>query len=95
MTHRELVERTPIVTTMLLEAANVQQLQRMWTERTAAGQSLTAWLSVSAALLLWLNFYRVVTPQAKWAIRGTAVGVAMNALVILTVIYFRYLGGQQ
>jgi uncharacterized protein with PQ loop repeat len=90
----EWVARTPIITTLLLEAANVQQLFRMWTEGTAKGQSMTAWISVNVALLLWLNFYRVITPNAKWAIRGTAFGVVMNAAVILTVIFFRYIRGE-
>lgn len=86
------VDKTPLLTTALLEAANAQQLWRMWSEHTAAGQSLTAWLSVNCALLLWLNFYRVVTPHARWAIVGTAFGVLMNTAVILTVAWFRYFG---
>lgn len=84
------VLRTPVLTTLLLESANVQQLWRMWTEHTAAGQSLTAWVCVNIALLLWLNFYLVITPEAKWAIRGTAFGVCLNAAVILSVFYWRY-----
>lgn len=81
------------MTTLLLEGANIGQLRRMWVEQTAEGQSLTAWLLVSAALWLWLNFYRVITPDQKFAIRCTAFGIVMNALVILTVLYFRYLEG--
>lgn len=85
------VDKTPILTTLLLEAANVQQLVRMWSEGSAEGQSITGWLSVNVALLLWLNFYRVVTPHATWAIRGTLFGVVMNAAVILTVAWFQFL----
>jgi hypothetical protein len=87
----KLVSKTPIVTTLLLEAANVSQLVRMWTERTAEGQSLWGWMLVSLALVLWLNFYLTFNRDQKWAIRGTAFGIAMNAAVILTVVYFRYL----
>jgi len=89
-TRRKLVDKTPIVTTILLEAANLQQLWRMWTEGTAAGQSITAWVSVNIALLLWWNFYLVFNRDNKYAIWGTAVGVFLNSLVIATVAYFRY-----
>lgn len=85
------VGKVPIVTTFLLEAANVQQLVRMWTERTAAGQSLTAWMSVNVALWLWLQFYHTFTPDQRLAIWGTRVGIALNSAVILTVVFFRYL----
>jgi hypothetical protein len=36
------VLRTPIITTCPLESANLVQIVRMWTYRTAAGQSLTS-----------------------------------------------------
>ncbi len=85
------VLRTPIITTLLLEAANVQQLWQMWVvDLSADGQSLTGWLSVQVALWLWLNFYRVITPDAWFAIRGTQVGIALNMSVILSVLYWRY-----
>lgn len=87
----EWVARTPILTTLLLEWANIQQMYRMFTEHTAAGQSLTAWLSVQAALWLWLNFYRVMTPDAKWAYRAQLLGIGLNAAVCLSVVYWRYL----
>lgn len=83
------VDKTPIVTTVLLESANVQQLYRMWTEHSALGQSLTAWICVNVALLLWLNFYRV--KKLKWALYSTIFGVTLSSLVSLTVFYFRYL----
>lgn len=85
------VLRTPIASVILLEAANLQQLYQMWVvDHSAEGQSVTAWLSVQVALWLWLNFYRVITPQARWAIRGTQLGLALNMSVILTVLYWRY-----
>lgn len=89
-TNPKIVDKTPIVTVFLLEGANVQQLWRMWTEWTAAGQSVGAWLSVNIALWLWLNFYLVFNRENKFAIWGTAIGIVLNALVMLTVIYFRY-----
>lgn len=89
-TNPKLVEKTPLVTTFLLEAANISQLWRMWTTWTADGQSLWGWLMVNLALLLWLNFYLVFNREQKFAIWGTAFGVIMNTLVIVTVILFRY-----
>jgi len=86
------VGRTPIASVLLLEAANLQQLHRMWTEWTAAGQSLFGWLCVQIALWLWLNFYLVLTPGEKWAIRGTQLGIVLNGAVILTVVFFRLIG---
>lgn len=88
------VSNTPLIAVGLLEWANLSQLFRMWTEWTAAGQSLVGWLSVHLALWLWLNFYRVITPNEKKAIYGTALGVIMNGAVILTVCYFRYWLGE-
>lgn len=86
------VLRTPIVSVVLLEWANVQQLVQMWVlDHSAKGQSLGAWLSVQTALWLWLNFYRVITPDAKWAIRGTQLGITLNMAVCLSVLYWRYL----
>ena len=87
----KLVDKTPLVTTFLLEAANVQQLFRMWTTWTAAGQSYTAWISVNIALWLWLNFYLTFNRENKFAIYGTAFGICLNTAVILSVLYFRYL----
>lgn len=86
----KLVEKTPLVAVGLLEAANVQQLYQMWTEWTAAGQSLTGWISVNLALILWLNFYLTFNREQKFAVYGTAFGILMNASVIASVIFFRY-----
>jgi len=85
------MNKAPVVSSILLEGANLGQLVRMWTEKTAAGQSLISWCMVSAALCIYLQFYRVCTPGQKWAVRMTAFGVAFNAAVILTVVWFRYI----
>lgn len=85
------VGRTPILTTLLLESANVGQIARMWTHRTAAGQSISSWVCVNLALWLWANFYRVITPEQLWARRTIKVGIALNSAVILSAIWFRYL----
>jgi uncharacterized protein with PQ loop repeat len=87
----QLVSYTPLVTTLIFEAANVGQLIEMWSKKTALGQSLFSWSIVTFALLLWLNFYTVKTPDEKWAIWATIVGILMNLVIVATVAYFKYL----
>jgi hypothetical protein len=87
----DIVTYSPIVTTCLLESANIGQMIRMWTYHTAAGQSLISWAAVQIALWLWQNFYRVITPD-QWIARLTIkIGILLNFGVILSVIYWRYL----
>lgn len=89
LSNQSFVSKTPLLSVGLLELANIHQLMRMWREGTAAGQSLGGWILVNIALWLWLNFYLVKTPDEKFAIWGTALGIVMNTMVILTVLYFR------
>lgn len=87
---KEVCVYAPVLATALLEYANVGQLWRMWTERTAAGQSVTSWFAVFLALACYNQFYRVCVPDQKWAYRMNVLGMVMNLSVCLTVIYFRY-----
>lgn len=83
------VTKTPIVTAFLLEGANLHQLWQMWHEHSSLGQSPWGWLQVNLAMWLWLNFYRVMTPDAKWAMRMTFLGICVNTLVILSTLFFK------
>lgn len=85
---KRLVGKTPLLTTLLLEYANVGQLWRMWHEHSALGQNVWSWVAVNAALWLWLNFYRVITPDARIAQAATLLGILLNGAVIGTVLYF-------
>lgn len=88
-TDKDLVNKiTPVFAVFMLEAANIGQILRMWTERTADGQSLASWIAVWLALLAWLNLYRV--NELRWAFWATVVGVGLNTCVWLTVIWFRW-----
>lgn len=87
----KIVDKTPLLTTLLFESANVGQLWRMWTQSTAAGQSLWAWICVNIAMWLWLNFYLVFNRENKFAIWCTSFGILLNSFVVFTVFYFRYL----
>jgi uncharacterized membrane protein YbaN (DUF454 family) len=88
--NKQIWKNSPFFTTFLLETANVGQIMRMWTERTAAGQSLTSWICVGTALACWANWYRLFTPEQKIARNTCLFGMLVNATVISTVIYFRY-----
>jgi hypothetical protein len=90
LSNTAIISKTPIVTTCLLEWANLSQLWRMWTTWTSDGQSIVGWCSVQVALWLWWNFYRVMLPDQRLPRYGTMVGITTNACVILTVVYFRY-----
>ena len=94
MDKERIISKIPIATTALLESANIGQMWRMWTEWTAAGQSLTSWVLVNLALVLWLIFYRETMEEGsecrKWAVRSTAAGICINGFVILSVILLRY-----
>jgi len=91
LSNRNFVEKTPIITTLLLEYANVGQLTRMWSKKSALGQNIWSWIAVHIALWLWLNFNRVMLPSAHWARRATILGIILNGAVILSVAYFRWI----
>lgn len=86
--NRALVAKTPVLTVFLLEYANIGQLWRMWAQHSALGQNAWSWLAVNVALWLWLNFYRVFTPEQKFAYRATQIGIVLNAAVVFSVVWF-------
>jgi uncharacterized membrane protein YbaN (DUF454 family) len=83
------VSFTPIFAAIIFETASIGQLYQMWSEQSAKGQSLLSWSIITLALLLWLNFYRVKTPDEKIAIWQTVFAIFTNFLVIGTVLYFK------
>lgn len=87
----KIVTCSPIVTTCLIESANVGQMVHMWTYHTAAGQSLWSWILVNIALWIWGNFYRVIMPEESIARLSIRAGIVLNMGVILSVIYWRYI----
>lgn len=88
--NKALVSKCPIITTILLEGASVGQIVRMFSEHSAKGQNVWSWLSIDLALLLWWNWYRVMTPEDKIAKLSTVVGMTITTAVVLTVVYFRW-----
>lgn len=85
------VGRTPIVTSLLLDGGAVGQIVRMWREGSALGQSLLSWLAVILALVLWANFYRVITPAQYWARLTILLSIALNAGIVASIVWWRYL----
>ena len=86
-----LVALTPIASLVLIEGGAVGQIARMLRERSAVGQSLWSWLAVSAALVLWFNYYRVITPQHLLPRITMAIGITLNLCIAATIVYFRYI----
>lgn len=85
------VKHSPIFSGVVFEYANISQIIRMWTEHTAAGQSLTAWIAVFFGLALYSNFYRVFLPEQVIARVINGMGLLANLAVIVSVIWFRFL----
>lgn len=88
---KEIVKYTPVITTLLIESGAISQMIRMWKEGSADDQSLIGWFLIWCALLLWFNWYRVFTPEQKFAKWSTVGGMIVNALAIATIIWYRIL----
>lgn len=86
---KKIVAKTPIVTVILLEFANIGQIINIIKEKSSTDHSLVSWILVCLALILWLNFYRVICPEQKIAFYSTLVGIFINLSLIFTIIYFR------
>jgi hypothetical protein len=86
------VGRSTILATGLFAWSYCEQLWRMWSTHTAAGQSIPGWIVMFAALLIFLNFYRVCCPKEKLAYWGTVAELVLNATVIASVTYLRWTG---
>lgn len=91
ISNKAIVKYSPILTSIFIEGGVISQLLRMWGEGAAADQSLIGWILVWCALLLWFNWYRVFTPEQKWAKWSTIGGLAINTVAIFTVIWYRFL----
>lgn len=87
------IKYTPAVSTVFIDGGAVGQIVQMIREQTAAGQNLWSWVSVTFMLCLWLNFYRVFTPDQKLAIWATALSIGLNSTIVATIVYFRFLLG--
>lgn len=83
------VKFTPVVARIGFEIANIEFIVRMIETRSSRDQSLLSWVLLCGALLLWVNFYRVCTPEQIPARVMSIVAASTNMLVLATVIYFR------
>ena len=86
------VGKTPIVTVMLLEGANLGHIYKMWSQQSSLGQNSLSLLAVGVALVFWMNFYRVNCPGEKFAFWATFVGVMLNCSVTATALWFYFSG---
>lgn len=83
------VKFTPIIARCGFEVANIGFILRMFQTHSSRDQSLLGWSLLLISLLLWVNFYRVCTPEQKIARYMSIVAALTNLAVFLTVIYFR------
>lgn len=67
------------------------QIWHMWSQHTAAGQSLVGWLELWLALWAYWHFYRTCCPKETIAIWSVFAEIVVNWFVILSVIRFQYL----
>lgn len=73
--------------------SDISQIVRMFTEQSAAGQSLWGWISITQALILYAVFFRIETPDKKLVFWCTMVNGFVVSLIAVTIVFFRYIKG--
>lgn len=86
------IRYTPIVTTSFFQLATFGQIYQMVTQHTSAGQNPVSWLLGCISLGLWLNWYRVMTPDHKIPWYTALAGLIVNTIGLLVVLWFRSSG---
>lgn len=86
---RRLIPRIPLVTSFIFATAYVSQVVRMWSERSALGQSVFGWVQVGVALVLFYIYYREMLPDQKLPRYCTVFEIVLVLGIIGTTIYFR------
>lgn len=86
---KKLIPRIPLVTSFIFATAYVAQVVRMWTERSALGQSVFGWIQVGVALVLFYVYYREMLPDQKIPQYCTLFEIALVLGIIGTTITFR------
>lgn len=85
----KLVTWTPLITSAILEWANLSQIWRMYCEGSSASQSLLGWVLVDIAMILWWNYYRVCTPDQRAALISIKLAILVNIIATAVVVYYR------
>ena len=83
------VHYTPVVTSVLFDVGAIGQILKMIREGSSVGQSVSSWIMVTVGLLLWVNYYRVVTPELKLPRYTAAVSAAINFFVAVVALAYR------
>jgi uncharacterized protein with PQ loop repeat len=81
----KLIDSIPLFASILIEYGNAGQLWKMWRYHTAAGQNLYSYISVLAAIILWLLYYRFRLGKTV-AYYVTWIAVFMISAIIVTII---------
>lgn len=85
MTKARVIDSLPMLASVLIEAGNLGQLYRMWTQHSALGQNVWSYVAVLAALIMWLLYYRFRLGRTL-AYYVTWIAVFMMAAIIVTII---------
>lgn len=86
---RRLIPRIPLVTSFIFATAYIAQMVRMWTQRSALGQSVFGWIQVGIALVLFYIYYSEMLPNEKIPKYCTVFEIALVLGIIGTTILFR------
>ncbi len=85
----KIISKTPILSIGLMQISNLFQMYKIWSEKSADGQSLVGWILVEIALFIWLHFYYICCPKETTAIFSNYLAIIINFLVILSIIKFQ------
>lgn len=80
----KLVDSIPLFASILIGWGNAGQLYKMWRYHTAAGQNIFSYISVLAAIVLWLIYYRIRLGKTM-AYYVSLVEVFMISAIIVTI----------
>lgn len=81
--------RSPLISSLLFYACNLGLLVEMWSTHSAAGHSVSAWLSAFVAQALWVNYFRVRTPGEFWTNATAWLTLGFFVVMLGTVAYFQ------
>ncbi len=83
------VSKSPLVSSVMFEAATIGQIWRMTHEHTSAGQNPWAWFAIIIGLGLFVNFYRVCCPTQKFALWCAALSALLTTVGLGVVLYYK------
>lgn len=84
------IDLYPVIAAVLFEIATGGHIIRMIRERSALGQEPISWLLVSLGLFGWYKWYKIRTPDQKFAQWTALVSCWVNLFAFFVSLYFKY-----